>query len=77
MAAGEPNTHRGKSAEREKEYRDQYDGNGKGSDEENAALPRHSVGEKGKQDPFGDESNSEVKYRTMEWWLVSTLHDVP
>ena len=22
----------------------------------------------GKDDPFGDESNSEVKYRVMAWW---------
>lgn len=22
-------------------------------------------------DAFGDESNAEVKYKTMEWWLVS------
>ena len=21
-----------------------------------------------KEDPFGDETNSEIKYRTMEWW---------
>lgn len=30
----------------------------------------------GKDDPFGDETNSEVKYRTMTWWLVlcSKLH---
>lgn len=26
-----------------------------------------------KSDPFGDESNSEVKYRTMAWWSVSRL----
>jgi hypothetical protein len=22
----------------------------------------------GKEDPFGDESNSDVKYKTMTWW---------
>ena len=22
----------------------------------------------GKEDPFGDESNSSVKYKTMRWW---------
>lgn len=26
-----------------------------------------------KSDPFGDESNSEVKYRTMAWWSVLPL----
>ena len=24
----------------------------------------------GKEDPFGDESNSEVKYKTMKWWYA-------
>jgi hypothetical protein len=24
----------------------------------------------GKDDPFGDESESDVKYRTMTWWYV-------
>lgn len=37
-------------------------------DLEGRAEPRSSVGSKGKEDPFGDESNSEVKYRTMAWW---------
>lgn len=23
---------------------------------------------KGSDDPFGDESNSEVKYKVLEWW---------
>lgn len=23
------------------------------------------------QDAFGDETNAEVKYKTMEWWYVS------
>lgn len=25
-------------------------------------------GPKGKEDPFGDESNSQVKYKTLRWW---------
>ena len=25
----------------------------------------------GKEDPFGDESNSDVKYKTMAWWYDS------
>lgn len=29
---------------------------------------RHSRSTDEKSDPFGDESNSEVKYRTMAWW---------
>lgn len=27
----------------------------------------------GKDDPFGDESNSEVKYRTMAWWQAGII----
>lgn len=26
------------------------------------------VGFKGKHDPFGNEDNAEVKYKTMAWW---------
>jgi hypothetical protein len=29
--------------------------------EEDAVAPRY-------QDAFGDETNAEVKYKTMEWW---------
>lgn len=28
-------------------------------------------------DAFGDESNAEVKYKTMEWWLVSPFFFCP
>lgn len=38
-----------------------------GEAEEGQTTPS-SRGHKGKEDPFGDESKSEVKYRTMEWW---------
>lgn len=34
------------------------------------ARPKNN-GSVGKDDPFGDETNSEVKYRTMEWWSVT------
>lgn len=37
-----------------------------GSDLEDG--PSKSKGSMGKNDPFGDETNSEVKYRTMAWW---------
>ena len=37
-----------------------------GSDAEKG--PSSSVGLKEKDDPFGDETNSEVKYKTMAWW---------
>ncbi len=33
--------------------------------------PAKSKRSVGKEDPFGDETNSEVKYRTMAWWLAS------
>ena len=34
--------------------------------------PSDSEGSTGKDDPFGDETNSEVKYKTMTWWSVSS-----
>ncbi|MCJ1468030.1 hypothetical protein MMC07_006656 [Pseudocyphellaria aurata] len=37
------------------------------------AEPKSSVGSKEKDDPFGDESNSEVKYRTMAWWQAGMI----
>ena len=40
----------------------------KSSSDAEYGQTRGSVGYKGKGDPFGDESNSEVKYRTMAWW---------
>lgn len=40
----------------------------------NALIRRtHSRSTDEKCDPFGDESNSEVKYRTMAWWSVLPL----
>ena len=27
----------------------------------------------GKEDPFGDESNSQVKYKTLAWWQASMI----
>ena len=30
--------------------------------------PSSSRGFKGKADPFGNETNADVKYRTMAWW---------
>lgn len=35
-------------------------------------VPSKSKGSMGKDDPFGDETNSEVKYRTMAWWSVAS-----
>lgn len=53
--------------ERESEYNDAYE---KVSDDVEGGRiePRSSIGSKEKEDPFGDESNSEIKYRTMAWW---------
>ena len=47
------------------DYQDPYYGNEKSSGAENGPQ---TMGYKGKNDPFGDETNSEVKYRTMRWW---------
>ena len=40
--------------------------------------PSKRTGSAGKNDPFGDERTSEVKYRTMTWWSVafSTYHTI-
>ena len=46
---------------------DPCSGNGKGDDTERAPQ---TVGLKGQDDPFGDETHSEVKYKTMKWWYV-------
>lgn len=33
--------------------------------------PAHSKGDKRHmEDPFGDETHSQVKYKTMKWWYV-------
>ena len=39
-----------------------------GSDPE--VNPSSGEGSAGKDDPFGDETNSDIKYRTMTWWSV-------
>lgn len=57
----------------EREDNDTYDGKEKvGNDVEGGQREaRNSSGDSEKEDPFGDESNSEVKYRTMAWWSVA------
>lgn len=35
------------------------------SDDKEAGPPAVSPG---KEDPFGDESDAQVKYKTMTWW---------
>lgn len=46
------------------------------ADSDLEVAPSTSQASTGKGDPFGDETNSEVKYRTMTWWSVprSKLH---
>lgn len=39
--------------------------------------PSKGKGSVGKEDPFGDETNSEVKYRTMAWWSVALPVFIP
>lgn len=54
----------------ELDYQDPDYGGEKGS---NTGNEPQTVGYKGKNDPFGDETHSEVKYRTMRWWYVPFL----
>lgn len=51
----------------EKEYQPQHNSEERYSGDAEKG-PTKNVGYKGKDDPFGDETNSEVKYRTMAWW---------
>ena len=50
-----------------KGIRSSQDDNEKASDDLEVASSS-SRGVKGKADPFGDETNADVKYRTMAWW---------
>jgi hypothetical protein len=43
------------------------------SDTNSQAKVEATTGHKGKQDPFGDEENSEVKYKILRWWQVRLL----
>lgn len=38
------------------------------SEEVEKGEPMTGVASKASQEPFGDESHSEIKYRTMHWW---------
>jgi hypothetical protein len=40
-------------------------------DDEEKPWFRQRSKSSGREDPFGDESDAEVKYRTMAWWYVS------
>ncbi|KAL8698203.1 MAG: hypothetical protein Q9201_006701 [Fulgogasparrea decipioides] len=58
-------------------YRDEealkgVDSNGRRSDEKNLGTVKSSPS-KASGDPFGDESNSAVKYKTMAWWQAGMI----
>ena len=42
--------------------------NGEKYDGDTEKGPTITLGYEGKDEPFGDETNNEVKYRTMAWW---------
>ena len=63
----ETHSYRQNGAEKKLDDREPYYGDEKADDTE-AGPP--TVGYKGKEDPFGDETHSEVKYRTMAWWYA-------
>ena len=44
---------------------------GGGDGDQEKGMP-NTVGYEGKDDPFGDETNAEVKYKVMAWWQVSS-----
>ena len=43
------------------------------SDEAEKGERVNTVTSKDSQNPFGDETNSEVKYRTMHWWQAGMI----
>lgn len=43
------------------------------TDEEAYDGGRHRKSSAGREDPFGDELNAEVKYRTLAWWQAGTI----
>lgn len=59
--------------------KENYSGNGSTYPDEERDFgderkaPPPSLGYKGKGDPFGDETNAEVKYKTLEWWQAGMI----
>ncbi|KAL8681675.1 MAG: hypothetical protein Q9186_002192 [Xanthomendoza sp. 1 TL-2023] len=49
------------------------DSNGRSSDEENSVTPVRPSHSQISHDPFGNEEDSELKYKTMTWWQVGML----
>ena len=49
-----------------------YDERNSLSDTEKAAAVK-ATSSKDTNDPFGDESNSDVKYKTMHWWQAGMI----
>ena len=56
-----------------KGYQLEYGLKERGSDEAEKGEPVTDVSSKVSQDPFGDETRSEVKYRTMHWWQAGMI----
>ena len=52
----------------EKEHHDGVSTSPNGHDPEKNEVELRNTRSTGKDDPFGDESNSEVKYKVMAWW---------
>ena len=53
-------------------YQTGYDERNSLSDTEKAVAAK-PTSSKDKNDPFGDESNSDVKYKTMHWWQAGMI----
>ncbi|KAL6714821.1 hypothetical protein ACLMJK_007081 [Lecanora helva] len=54
-------------------YKPEYGSDEKYGSDDAEKGPSRAIGYKGKDDPFGDETNSEVKYRTMAWWQAGMI----
>ena len=56
------------------EYQDEDERKYRGSDEAEKGEAVNAVTSKSSQNsPFGDETHSEVKYRTMHWWQAGMI----
>ena len=68
------NGHRSNGTVNDKGYQPEDELKNRSSDEAEKGEAVNAVSSKGSQNnPFGDETHSEVKYRTMHWWQAGMI----
>ncbi|KAI9880981.1 MAG: hypothetical protein M1830_009475 [Pleopsidium flavum] len=55
------------------DYKPSYNGNTVNGDAERYGGEPNNGRDKGGDDPFGDEENADVKYKTMAWWQAGMI----